>query len=113
MRKPGQFYILRYPVKAGVVGVAFLDISTGEFLTAEGTADYIDKLLNNFAPKEVLIERGSRKWLDATFNTRYLALACNAATKLFSLWLSTVSLIDTPGVTSSVMPRLTSLKLHL
>ncbi|MGL5272316.1 MAG: DNA mismatch repair protein MutS, partial [Phocaeicola sp.] len=39
-------------------GVAFLDISTGEFLTAEGTDEYIDKLLNNFAPKEVLYERG-------------------------------------------------------
>ncbi len=41
-------------------GVAFLDISTGEFLTAEGTFDYVDKLLNNFAPKEVLFERGKR-----------------------------------------------------
>jgi len=39
-------------------GVAFLDISTGEFLTAEGPFDYIDKLLNNFAPKEILFERG-------------------------------------------------------
>ena len=38
-------------------GIAFLDISTGEFLTAEGPFDYIDKLLNNFAPKEVLFER--------------------------------------------------------
>ena len=35
-------------------GVAFLDISTGEFLTAEGTTDYVDKLLGNFSPKEVL-----------------------------------------------------------
>ena len=35
-------------------GISFLDISTGEFLTAEGPTDYIDKLLNNFAPKEVL-----------------------------------------------------------
>src|SRR5574344_397683 len=39
-------------------GVAFLDISTGEFLTSQGTFDYIDKLLNNFSPKEVLYERG-------------------------------------------------------
>lgn len=36
-------------------GIAFLDISTGEFLTAEGPFDYVDKLLNNFAPKEVLL----------------------------------------------------------
>ncbi len=71
--KENNFVAALHATKAGVVGVAFLDISTGEFLTAEGTADYIDKLLNNFAPKEVLIERGSRKWLDATFNTRYLA----------------------------------------
>ena len=41
-------------------GVAFLDISTGEFLTAEGSFDHIDKLLNSFAPKEILIERGKR-----------------------------------------------------
>ena len=39
------------------VGVAFLDISTGEFLAAEGAAEYVEKLLGNFAPKEVLIER--------------------------------------------------------
>ena len=44
----------------GACGVAFLDISTGEFLTAEGPFDYVDKLLNNFAPKEVLFERGKR-----------------------------------------------------
>ncbi len=42
------------------LGVAFLDISTGEFLTAEGEADYIDKLLSNFAPKELLVERDKR-----------------------------------------------------
>lgn len=53
-------------------GVAFLDISTGEFLTAEGSSDYIDKLLGNFAPKEVLIERGNRTKFDETFSARYL-----------------------------------------
>ena len=41
-------------------GVAFLDISTGEFLTTEGTPETIDKLLTNFAPKEVLVRRGLR-----------------------------------------------------
>lgn len=40
--------------------MAFLDISTGEFLTAEGTIDYIDKLLANFSPKEVLVERSCK-----------------------------------------------------
>ena len=53
-------------------GVAFLDISTGEFLTAQGPAGYIDKLLANFAPKEVLIERGNRKMAEETLTSRYL-----------------------------------------
>ena len=48
-------------------GIAFLDISTGEFLTAEGTTDYVDKLLNNFSPKEVLIERNYKKRFDELF----------------------------------------------
>lgn len=52
-------------------GVAFLDISTGEFLTAEGTPDYIDKLLNNFAPKEVLFERSRKKQFEEAFGTRF------------------------------------------
>ena len=55
----------------GIVGVAFLDISTGEFLTAEGSADYIDKLLGNFAPKEVLVERGNRHLIEDNFSARY------------------------------------------
>ena len=53
-------------------GVAFLDISTGEFLTAEGTTDYIDKLLGNFAPKEVLVERSYRSHFNETFTAKYL-----------------------------------------
>ncbi|GHU09105.1 DNA mismatch repair protein MutS [Alphaproteobacteria bacterium] len=52
-------------------GIAFLDISTGEFLTAEGTIDYIDKLLNNFSPKEVLIERTNRKRFEECFGSRF------------------------------------------
>ena len=52
-------------------GVAFLDISAGEFLTAEGTFDYVDKLLGNFNPKEVLYERGKRAVFEANFGTRY------------------------------------------
>lgn len=53
------------------IGVAFLDISTGEFLVAEGTSDYIDKLLVNFAPKEVLYMRGRKEQLEANFGNRY------------------------------------------
>ena len=52
-------------------GIAFLDISTGEFLTAEGSVDYIDKLINNFSPKEVLIERGQKKRFEEAFGPRY------------------------------------------
>ena len=55
-----------------MLGVAFLDISTGEFLTAEGNEEYIDKLLVNFSPKEVLIERSNRQRFAATFSSRYL-----------------------------------------
>lgn len=52
-------------------GVAFLDISTGEFLTAEGPFDYIDKLLNNFAPKEVLFERGRKPMFEGNFGSKF------------------------------------------
>lgn len=52
-------------------GVAFLDISTGEFLTAEGPFDYIDKLLTNFNPKEILYERGKRSTFELNFGTKY------------------------------------------
>lgn len=55
------------------VGVAFLDISTGEFLVGEGNLDYADKLLANFAPKELLIERGTRPTVEATLSGRYLS----------------------------------------
>lgn len=53
-------------------GVAFLDISTGEFLTAQGNTDYIDKLLANFSPKEVLVERGNRQRIEQSFTAKYL-----------------------------------------
>lgn len=52
-------------------GVAFLDISTGEFMTAEGPFDYVDKLLNNFAPKEVLFERGKRGMFEGNFGSKF------------------------------------------
>ncbi len=54
-----------------VCGVAFLDISTGEFLIAEGLFDYVDKLLNNFGPKEVLFERGKRPVFESNFGTKF------------------------------------------
>jgi len=52
-------------------GVAFLDISTGEFLTGEGTYDYVEKLLSNFQPKEVLFVRGRKADFEKYFGNRY------------------------------------------
>jgi len=53
------------------VGVSFLDISTGEFLTSQGNAEYIDKLLQNFNPSEVLISKQSRKLFSETFGNDF------------------------------------------
>jgi len=55
-----------------ICGIAFFDISTGEFLVAEGTSNYIDKLINNFAPKEILLDRNKRKQFMELFGTRLL-----------------------------------------
>ena len=55
----------------GQIGVAFLDISTGEFQAAQGDSDYIDKLLTNFAPKEVLYVRGRKADIENLFGTKY------------------------------------------
>ncbi len=52
-------------------GVAFLDISTGEFLTGQGTYDYVEKLMGNFSPKEVLHDRGRKKDFERYFGNRY------------------------------------------
>jgi DNA mismatch repair protein MutS len=52
-------------------GVSFLDISTGEFLTGQGTYDYVEKLLGNFAPKEVLYNRDKKKDFERYFGTKH------------------------------------------
>jgi DNA mismatch repair protein MutS len=54
-----------------MAGVSFMDISTGEFVTAEGSFEYVDKLLNNFAPKEVLFERGKEKLFENYFGYKF------------------------------------------
>ncbi|NSW94437.1 MAG: DNA mismatch repair protein MutS, partial [Bacteroidales bacterium] len=54
-----------------IAGVAFLDISTGEFLTSEGTLEYVDQMLNNFQPKEVLFEKRKREIFYESFGTKY------------------------------------------
>ncbi len=54
-----------------MAGVAFLDISTGEFLTAQGNFEYVDKLLNSFQPKEVLFQRGRGKEFTEIFGSKF------------------------------------------
>jgi len=56
----------------GACGVSFLDISTGEYLVGEGTYDYVDKLMGNFQPKEVLYDRDRRPDFERYFGTRYV-----------------------------------------
>lgn len=58
-------------LEKNIAGVAFLDISTGEFLTAEGRFDYIDKLLNSFQPKEVLFERSKQQLFKEIFGEKF------------------------------------------
>jgi DNA mismatch repair protein MutS len=54
-----------------IIGIAFLDISTGEFLTAQGNQEYIDKLLNGFSPKEILIERSKQTLFKEQFGSKF------------------------------------------
>ena len=54
-----------------IAGVAFLDISTGEFLTSEGSIEYIDQMLNNFQPKEVLFEKGKKDLFIEYFGPKF------------------------------------------
>ena len=54
-----------------IAGVAFLDISTGEFLVTEGTIEYIDQMLNNFQPKEVLYEKKNKEIFLECFGTKF------------------------------------------
>ncbi len=68
--KENNFVASVYYGKGGC-GVSFLDISTGEFLVAEGTAEYIDKLLTNFGPKEVLVERGKLGRFEGDFGGKF------------------------------------------
>ncbi len=62
-------------INKSIIGIALLDISTGEFLTAEGNVEYIDKLLNGFSPKEILVERNKQSFFKELFGSRfYLSL---------------------------------------
>ena len=70
-RRENNFLAALHIGKA-LCGIAFLDISTGEFLAAEGTPDYIDKILANIAPKELLVQRGMKTRSEEMLSQRYL-----------------------------------------
>lgn len=70
--KENNFLCAIHTGKQNLFGIAFLDISTGEFLTTEGNRDNIDKLLSNFSPKEILVEHGNRKKFEANFGAQWL-----------------------------------------
>lgn len=69
--KENNFLCAIYISKSNIYGISLLDISTGEFLTSEGPADHIEKLLNNFSPKEILIERGRKTNFELNFGNKY------------------------------------------
>jgi len=64
-------YLAAVHLDRKMVGVAFMDISTGEFLTAEGSADYVDKLLNSLSPKEVLYQKGKESLFKDQFGSKF------------------------------------------
>ncbi|HHJ09768.1 MAG TPA: DNA mismatch repair protein MutS [Bacteroidetes bacterium] len=68
-RRENNFLAAVYPER--ITGVAFLDISTGEFLAAEGTTEYVDKLLNNFRPREILVEKSKKNLFKENFAGKY------------------------------------------
>lgn len=68
--KENNFLCAIHFAKSGC-GISLLDISTGEFLVAEGTKEYVDKLLTNFSPKEVLVERSKKKFFEENFGSRF------------------------------------------
>lgn len=72
VHKENNFLAALYSTDGKLFGISFLDISTGEFLTTEGNRDETDKLLSSFSPKEILIERGSKRKFGENFGQDYL-----------------------------------------
>jgi DNA mismatch repair protein MutS len=70
--KENNFLCSIHIAKSNYFGISFLDISTGEFLTSEGSSDMIDKWLSNFAPKEILIEQGNKRKFQEKFGSSWL-----------------------------------------
>lgn len=69
--KENNFLAAVYFAKPNLCGISFLDISTGEFLLSEGDVDHVDKLINNFSPKEILFERNKRAMFEGAFGTKH------------------------------------------
>ena len=70
--KENNFLAAIHFAKPDLCGISFLDISTGEFLLAEGGLDEMEKLLNSFSPKEVLYERGRKAMFEGAFGNRFV-----------------------------------------
>ena len=70
--KENNFLAAIHFAKPDLCGISFLDISTGEFLLAEGGLDEVEKLLNSFSPKEVLYERGRKAMFEGAFGNRFV-----------------------------------------
>ena len=70
--KENNFLAAVHFAKPDLCGISFLDISTGEFLLAEGGLDEVEKLLNSFMPKEVLYERGRKAMFEGAFGNRFV-----------------------------------------
>ena len=73
--KENNFLCSVHFAKNNIIGISFLDISTGEFLTTEGTHESIDKLLSNFSPKEVLVEHNKKRKFEELFGSGWLISA--------------------------------------
>lgn len=70
--KENNFLCSIHFAKNNILGISFLDISTGEFLTSEGTHDNIDKLLSNFSPKEILVEHSKKRKFEELFGSGWM-----------------------------------------
>lgn len=73
--KENNFLCSVHFAKNNIIGISFLDISTGEFLTTEGTHESIDKLLSNFSPKEVLVEHNKKRKFEELFGSGWMISA--------------------------------------
>ncbi|MDO4190380.1 MAG: DNA mismatch repair protein MutS [Bacteroidales bacterium] len=71
LNKKENNFLAAIHFNSNIVGVAFLDISTGDFMLSEGSVEHVEKLINNFSPKEVLYEQDKRKVYDSLFGQRY------------------------------------------